>query len=65
MTTAAAHTQSHMTVGEFLDWSEQQADDTRCELVAGVPARVVRPVADADRERLLAHFGLLPHTEVA
>ena len=43
MTTAAARTQSHMTVGEFLDWSEQQADDTRCELVAGVPARLMAP----------------------
>jgi len=43
MTTAAARTRSHMTVGEFLDWSEEQADDVRYELVAGVPVRLVAP----------------------
>jgi Uma2 family endonuclease len=32
-----------MTVGEFLDWSEEQADDARYELVAGVPVRLVAP----------------------
>jgi Uma2 family endonuclease len=41
MTTAAARTPSHMTVGEFLDWSEEQADDARYELVAGVPVRLM------------------------
>ena len=43
MTTAAARTQPHMTVGEFLDWSEEQADDARHELVAGVPVRLMAP----------------------
>jgi Uma2 family endonuclease len=43
MTTAAARTPSHMTVGEFLDWSEQQGDDARYELVAGVPLRLMAP----------------------
>jgi Uma2 family endonuclease len=43
MTTAAARTQTHMTVGEFLDWSEEQADDARYELVAGVPVRLMAP----------------------
>jgi Uma2 family endonuclease len=32
-----------MTVGEFLDWSEEQADDARYELVAGVPVRLMAP----------------------
>ena len=44
MTTAVARTQSHMTVGEFLDWSEEQADDARYELVAGVPLRLMAPI---------------------
>ena len=43
MTTAAARTRSRMTVGEFLDWSEEQADDARYELVAGVPLRLMAP----------------------
>jgi Uma2 family endonuclease len=43
MTTAAARPQPHMTVGEFLDWSEEQAEDTRYELVAGVPVRLMAP----------------------
>jgi Uma2 family endonuclease len=32
-----------MTVGEFLDWSEEQADAARYELVAGMPARLMAP----------------------
>jgi Uma2 family endonuclease len=32
-----------MTVGEFLDWSEEQGDDARFELVAGVPVRLMAP----------------------
>ena len=43
MTTAAAQSQPRMTVGEFLDWSEQQPDDARYELVAGVPLRLMAP----------------------
>jgi Uma2 family endonuclease len=43
MTTAAARTRSPMTVGDFLDWTEQQADDARYELVAGVPVRLMAP----------------------
>jgi Uma2 family endonuclease len=43
MTTAAARTDHRMTVGEFLDWSEEQADDARYELVAGVPVRLMAP----------------------
>jgi Uma2 family endonuclease len=43
LTTAAAQTQARMTVGQFLDWSEGQADDARYELVAGVPARLMAP----------------------
>src|SRR5262245_572521 len=43
MTTAAARTQSLMTVGEFLDWTGEQADDARYELVAGVPVRLMAP----------------------
>jgi Uma2 family endonuclease len=43
MTTAAARTEHRMTVGEFLDWSEEQADDARYELVAGVPVRLMAP----------------------
>jgi acetyltransferase-like isoleucine patch superfamily enzyme len=34
-------------------------------VVAGVPARVVRPVADEARQRILAHFGLLAQREAA
>ena len=34
-------------------------------VAAGVPARLVRAVAAADRDRVLAHFGLIPLTEVA
>ena len=29
MSTAAAQTRPRMTVEEFLDWSEEQADDAR------------------------------------
>jgi len=43
MSRAAARTEQHMTVGEFLDWSEEQADDARYELVAGVPVRLMAP----------------------
>jgi Uma2 family endonuclease len=43
MTTAAARTDHRMTVGEFLDWSEEQADDAHYELVAGVPVRLMAP----------------------
>jgi Uma2 family endonuclease len=43
MGTAARRTEHHMTVGEFLDWSEGQADDARYELVAGVPVRLMAP----------------------
>jgi Uma2 family endonuclease len=43
MTTAAARTGHRMTVGQFLDWSEEQADDARFELVAGVPVRLMAP----------------------
>jgi Uma2 family endonuclease len=43
MTTAAARTEHHMTVGQFLEWSEEQADDARYELVAGLPARLMAP----------------------
>ena len=32
-------------------------------VVAGVPARPVRAVDAAERDRLLAHFGLLPREE--
>jgi Uma2 family endonuclease len=32
-----------MTVGEFLDWGEEQADDARYELVAGMPTRLMAP----------------------
>lgn len=45
MTTAAARTQSRMTVGEFLDWSEKQGDDTRYELVAAVPLQLMAPTS--------------------
>ena len=45
MITAAARTQPHMTVGEFLDWSEEQAGDARYELVAGVPVRLMAPTS--------------------
>jgi Uma2 family endonuclease len=34
-----------MTVGEFLDWSEEQADDQRYELVAGMPVRLMAPTS--------------------
>ncbi|MGH6897578.1 MAG: Uma2 family endonuclease [Geminicoccaceae bacterium] len=40
MTTAAARTRPRMTVGEFLGWTGEQADD---ELVAGVPVRLMAP----------------------
>lgn len=43
MTTAAARTEHRMTVGEFLDWTEEQADDARYELVAGVPVQLMAP----------------------
>jgi Uma2 family endonuclease len=43
MTTAAARTEQRMTVGQFLDWSEEQGDDARYELVAGVPVRLMAP----------------------
>lgn len=43
MTTAAARTEHRMIVGEFLAWSEEQGDDARFELVAGVPARLMVP----------------------
>jgi Uma2 family endonuclease len=43
MRTAAARTRSYMTVGEFLGWSEEQADDARYELVAGLPVRLMAP----------------------
>jgi Uma2 family endonuclease len=43
MTTASARVQPLMTVGEFLDWSEEQADDARYELVAGMPTRLMAP----------------------
>jgi Uma2 family endonuclease len=45
MTTASARSQPRMTVGEFLAWSEEQADDTRYELVAGVPVRLMAPTS--------------------
>lgn len=40
---AAARIEHHMTVGQFLDWSEERADDARYELVAGVPVRLMAP----------------------
>jgi Uma2 family endonuclease len=43
MGTAAARTEPRMTVGDFLDWSEEQADDARYELVAGTPLRLMAP----------------------
>jgi Uma2 family endonuclease len=43
MTMAATRTEHRMTVGEFLDWSEEQGDDARFELVAGVPLRLMAP----------------------
>ena len=43
MTTAAAQSQPRMTVGDFLDWSEEQPDDARYELVAGVSLRLMAP----------------------
>jgi Uma2 family endonuclease len=43
MTTAAARAEHRMTVGQFLEWSEEQADDARYELVAGVPVRLMAP----------------------
>ena len=45
MITAAARTQPHMTVREFLDSSEEQAGDARYELVAGVPVRLTAPTS--------------------
>jgi len=43
MTTAAAQTHPRMTVGEFLDWSEEQPDEARHELVRGLPVRLMAP----------------------
>ena len=43
MTTAAARTEHRMTVGEFLEWAEEQGDAARFELVAGVPLRLMAP----------------------
>jgi Uma2 family endonuclease len=43
MSRAAARTEHRMTVGQFLGWSEEQADDARYELVAGVPVRLMAP----------------------
>jgi acetyltransferase-like isoleucine patch superfamily enzyme len=34
-------------------------------VTAGVPARVIRPVAAADRERIVLHFGLKPFREAS
>ncbi len=43
MITATARTQSPMTVEEFLDWTEEQADEAHYELVAGMPVRLMAP----------------------
>ena len=43
MTIAAARSHPRMTVGEFLAWSEEQPDDARYELVAGLPLRLMAP----------------------
>jgi Uma2 family endonuclease len=43
MPTAAAQSHPRMTVEDFLAWSEEQPDDARYELVAGVPLRVMAP----------------------
>ena len=43
MSTAAAQTHPRMTVAEFLDWSEEQPDNARYELVAGAPLRLMAP----------------------
>jgi Uma2 family endonuclease len=43
MTTAAAQSHPRMTVGDFLAWSEEQPDDARYELVAGLPLRLMAP----------------------
>jgi Uma2 family endonuclease len=43
MPTAAAQSHPRMTVEDFLAWSEEQRDDVRFELVAGMPVRLMAP----------------------
>jgi Uma2 family endonuclease len=43
MPTAAPQSHRRMTVGDFLDWSEERPDDARYELVAGAPLRLMAP----------------------
>ena len=43
MSTAAAQTHPRMTVEDFLAWSEEQPDDARHDLVAGIPLRLMAP----------------------
>lgn len=45
MTTASALVERRMTVAEFLAWTEEQADDARYELVAGLPVRLMAPTS--------------------
>lgn len=45
MSTASARSHSRMTVAEFLAWSEEQSDDGRYELVAGLPVRLMAPTS--------------------
>lgn len=43
MTTASARNQASMTVGDFLAWRADLADDGRFELVGGQPVRLMSP----------------------
>jgi hypothetical protein len=56
MTTAAARTQSLMTVGDFLEWTEEQADDEVKDL-----RREMRDLKEALAEQI-AEFPPLPQS---
>jgi Uma2 family endonuclease len=43
MARAPAALERRMTVAEFLAWSEEQGDEARFELVAGLPVRLMAP----------------------
>lgn len=43
MTTASARVERSMTVGEFFAWWEALRDESRYELVAGLPVRLMAP----------------------
>ena len=43
MSTAARQSQSRITVKDFLNWSEEQRDDARYDLVARAPLRLTAP----------------------